>query len=86
VRRLEKDSTRVFFDTGSVLKYSASILPRKLSKGLEISKRRIEVFHTFKCANELVQIAKEETAVQGMNDRLIEIGRCYGVEKNVEKY
>jgi hypothetical protein len=76
----------VFFVAGSVLKYSASILPKKLLKGLGISKRGIQVFHTFKCANDLVQLAKEETAVQGMNDRLIEIGRWYGVEKNVEKY
>jgi hypothetical protein len=30
-------------------------------------------------------LAKEETVLQGMNDRLIEIGRCYGVEMNVEK-
>jgi len=27
----------------------------------------------------------EETVLQGMIDRLIEIGRCYGVEMNVEK-
>jgi hypothetical protein len=28
---------------------------------------------------------KEETVLQGMIDRLIEIGRCYGMEMNVEK-
>ena len=28
---------------------------------------------------------KEETVVQGTIDKLIEIGRCYGVEMNVEK-
>jgi len=32
-----------------------------------------------------VLLDKEEMAVQGMNDRLIEIGRCYGAETNVEK-
>jgi hypothetical protein len=37
------------------------------------------------CADDLVLLAKEETAVQGMNDRLLEIGRCYVVERNVEK-
>ena len=30
-------------------------------------------------------MAKEETVLQGMVDRLIEIGRCYGTEMNVEK-
>jgi hypothetical protein len=32
-----------------------------------------------------VLLAKEETVLQGMLDRLTEIGRCYGVEMNVEK-
>jgi len=30
-------------------------------------------------------MTKEETVLQGMIDRLIEIGSCYGVEMNVEK-
>jgi hypothetical protein len=30
-------------------------------------------------------MAKEEMVLQGMIDKLIEIGRCYGMEKNVEK-
>jgi hypothetical protein len=29
--------------------------------------------------------AKEEMALQGMIDKLIEIGRCYGMERKVEK-
>jgi hypothetical protein len=32
-----------------------------------------------------VQLAKEETVLQGMVDRLTEIGRGYEVEMNVEK-
>jgi hypothetical protein len=32
-----------------------------------------------------VLLAKVETVLQGMIDRLIEIGRCCGVEMNVEK-
>jgi hypothetical protein len=32
-----------------------------------------------------VLLAKEEAALQGMTDRLIEIERCYGMEMNVEK-
>jgi len=38
-----------------------------------------------KYADELVLMAKGETVLQGMIDKLIEIGRCYGMEINVEK-
>jgi len=30
-------------------------------------------------------MAKKEKVLQGMNDKLIEIGSCYGMEMNVEK-
>ena len=35
--------------------------------------------------NHLVLMAKEETVLPGMIDKLIEIGSCYGMEMNVEK-
>ena len=38
-----------------------------------------------KYADEIVLMAKEETVLQGMIDKLTEIGRCYGMEMNVEK-
>ena len=38
-----------------------------------------------KYADDLVLMAKEETALLGMIDKLNETGRCYGVEINVEK-
>ena len=38
-----------------------------------------------KYAGDLVLRAKEETVLQGMIDKLIDIGRCYGMEINVEK-
>jgi hypothetical protein len=38
-----------------------------------------------KYADDLVLLAKEETVLQSMIDRVIEIGRCYGMEMNVEK-
>jgi hypothetical protein len=38
-----------------------------------------------KYADELVLLTKEEAVLQGMNERLTEIGRCYGMEMNVEK-
>ena len=38
-----------------------------------------------KYADDLVLLAKEEKVLQDMIDKLIEIGRCYGMELNVEK-
>jgi hypothetical protein len=32
-----------------------------------------------------ILMAKDETVLQGMIDKLIEIGRCCGMEMNVEK-
>jgi ribosomal protein L39E len=37
-----------------------------------------------KYADDLL-VAKEGTVLQGMIDKLIEIGRCYGMEMNVDK-
>ena len=36
-------------------------------------------------SDDLVLMAKEETVLQGMIDKLIETGRYYGMEMNVEK-
>jgi len=44
-----------------------------------------QIIQTVKYADDLVLMAKEETVLQGMFDKLIEIGRCYGMEMNVEK-
>jgi hypothetical protein len=38
-----------------------------------------------KYADDLVLLAKEEKVLQDMIDKLIETGRCYGMEMNVEK-
>ena len=38
-----------------------------------------------KYADDLVLLAKEEKVLQDMVDKLIEIGRCCGMEMNVEK-
>jgi len=38
-----------------------------------------------KYADDLVLLAKEEKVLQDMIGKLIEIGRCYGMEINVEK-
>ena len=44
-----------------------------------------QIIQTVKYAHDLVLMAKEETVLQGIIDKLIEIGRCYGMEMNVEK-
>ena len=46
---------------------------------------RRENIHTVKYADELVLLAKEKNVLRDMIDKLIEIGRCYGMKMNVEK-
>jgi len=44
-----------------------------------------QIIQTVKYADELVLMAKEETVLQDMSDKLIETGRYYGMEMNVDK-
>ena len=44
-----------------------------------------QIIQTVKYADDLVLMAEEETVLQGMIDKLIETGRYYGMEMNVEK-
>jgi hypothetical protein len=44
-----------------------------------------QIIHTVKYAYNLVLLAKEEKVLQDIIDKLIEIGRCYGMEMNVDK-
>ena len=77
---LEKDAVCHQFCSN----YTANALPRKLWKGLE-TKIGGEIIHTVKFADELVLLVKEEKVLQNMTNKLIEVGRCYGMEMNVEK-
>jgi hypothetical protein len=47
-------------------------------------KIRGQVILTVKYADNMVLIAKREMVLQGMIDRLIEIGKCSGMEINME--
>jgi hypothetical protein len=38
-----------------------------------------------KYTDDLVPLANDEAVLQGMSDRLIEIGRFYGMARNLEK-
>jgi hypothetical protein len=44
-----------------------------------------QIIQPVKYADDLVLMAKEEVVLQGIIDKLIEIGGCYGMEMNVEK-
>ena len=44
-----------------------------------------QIIQTVKYAEDLVLMAKEEKVLQGMIDKLIEIGSCYVMEMNVGK-
>ena len=60
-------------------------LTKEALEGLGDYKRGWQIIHTVKYADDLVVLAKEEKVLQDMIDKLIEIGRCYGMEMNVEK-
>jgi len=44
-----------------------------------------QIIHTVKYADDLMLLSKEEKVLQDIIYKLIEIGRCYGMEMNVEK-
>jgi len=44
-----------------------------------------QVILTVKCADDVLLLPKEEGVVQGMIDRLIEVGRYHEMKMNVEK-
>jgi hypothetical protein len=60
-------------------------LTREALGGFEEYKTRGQVIRTAKDADDRVLLSKEETMLQGMPDRLIEIGKCHEMEMNVEK-
>jgi len=60
-------------------------LTKEALEGLEDFKIGRQIIHTVKYADDLVLLAKEENVLQDIIDKLTEIGRCYGMEMNVEK-
>jgi predicted nucleotidyltransferase len=60
-------------------------LTKEALEGLGNYKIGGQIIHTVKYVDDLVLLAKEEKVLQDMIDKLIEIGRCYGMELNVEK-
>jgi len=60
-------------------------LTKEALEGLGDFKIGGQIIHTVKYADDLVLLAKEEKVLQDMIDKLIETGRCQGMEMNVEK-
>jgi hypothetical protein len=54
-------------------------------EGFEDFKIGGQIIHTVKYEDDIVLLAKEETVLQDMIDKLTEIGIFYGMEINVEK-
>ena len=69
----------------SLFNLYSEYLAKEALDGLGDFQHRRANYSTVKYADDLVLIAKEETVLQGTIDKLIEIGRCYGMEMNVEK-
>jgi hypothetical protein len=64
--------------------YSEYLIKEDL-EGLGDFKIGGQIIHILKYADDLVFLAMEENVLQDMIDKLIETGRCYGMEMNVEK-
>jgi len=58
---------------------------KEASEGSRNFKIRGQVISTVKYANDLVVLTKEKVVPKSMTERLIEIGRCYGMGSNVQK-
>ena len=78
--RLEEE-----LDKDAVCHHLCSTCTKEAPDGLGNFKVGGKIIQTVKYADDLVLMAKEETVLQGMIDKLIEIGICYGMEMNVEK-
>ena len=68
-----------------LFKVYSECLTKEALERCENFKIRGQIIHTVKYADDLVLRTKEETVLQDMIDKIIEIGRKYGIEMNVEK-
>jgi hypothetical protein len=65
--------------------WCSECLTKETLEGIGYFKIDGQISHTVKYADVLVLLAREEKVLQGMIDKLIEIGKCCGMEINVEK-
>jgi hypothetical protein len=64
--------------------YSECLTKEALERCVDF-KIRGQIIHAVKYADDFVLLVKEEKVLQDMIDKIIEIGRYYGMEMNVEK-
>jgi hypothetical protein len=62
-----------------------AIITKEAPEAFGNIKTERQVISTVKYTDDLKLLAKEVTVLQVRTDRLIEIGKCYGMEMNVEK-
>ena len=65
--------------------FQSEYLIQEVLEGFEVFKTGEQATRTVKYRDDIVLLAREETVLQDKIDRLTEIGRCYGMEINVEK-
>jgi hypothetical protein len=65
--------------------YYSEYVTQEALEGLGDFKVGRQIISTVRYADNLVLLAKEETILQSMIDKLIEVGRGYGMEINAEK-
>jgi hypothetical protein len=68
-----------------LFKLNSECLTKEALEGFGDFKVGGQVIRTVKYSDDLVLLAREEKVLQGMIDRLIEIGRRYGIEMNMKK-
>jgi len=79
-KELEKDAVcHQFFN------FYSECLTKEALDGLGDFNIGGQIIQTVKYADDLVLMATEEMVLQGMIDKLSEIGKCDGMEMNVEK-
>ena len=74
----------MLFVINSVQFYNECLIKRALN-GLGVFNIGGQIIQTVKYTYDLVLMTKEGTVLQGMIDKVTEIGRCYGMTLNVEK-
>jgi hypothetical protein len=82
-------------ETGRKIKHECCLLPNLFNLYVEyLTKLALEYLGDFRIGGQVIGpmkyannglLAKYETIIQGMTDRLIESGGCYVLEMNVEK-
>jgi hypothetical protein len=61
-------------------KFIQRVSYQRSSRGVQRLQNRRQIIRTVKYADGLVLLAKKEMVLEGMIDRLIEIGRCCGMK------